>query len=371
VSADGQSVTINGVSYPVNPDGSVTIGGVSYPVTSGSTTPGSTTPGSTTPGSITVNGVQYPVDGQSATINGVSYPVNPDGTVTVGGVSYPVTSGSTTPGSTTPGSTTPGSTTPGSTTGGSTTGGSTSTPTSSQPLTIGAPKVNGKSADAPGAAHVPAGKSQKVSFTVTNTGDTQVSDVQGSAAGQQMSCSSTDLAPGETATCTGRVVPSAGDQTSPIVVSATKADGSRTTAHRSLFMTGTAPASATTGQSVTTGSGVAQAGFIQPASNVGAVTGSVPSTVAGAVGATHAFTGVPGPIQQMVNPSLGAFPIPRGSVGSFTMPSGAVAAGGGGMAHVTADDNGSIGEESPWVWSLLIAGGGAVAIARSRQRSHR
>ncbi|TCJ23177.1 hypothetical protein EPD65_11385 [Nocardioides jejuensis] len=190
-----------------------------------------------------------------------------------------------------------------------------------------------------------------MAFTVTNTSQQDVTDVSGQTDNGSVTCSDTELAPGETATCTGRIVPEEGAQSTPVSVSATTADGARTTASRPVYLSGVAVKGVA--------APVAQAPAAQaPAVAVGGHT-SMPSTGGAKAGvASVILGGVPAPtgLQQVIDPAAGAYPMPLGGVGT----------GGGGMADVRIGNHEQDGDHDVYAWLLLLAGAGAVSAQRVR-----
>jgi len=95
-------------------------------------------------------------------------------------------------------------------------------------ITLGEPTVNGEPAgDAPG-PQVPEGEQAEIAVPVTNTGDTDVENLEGSSPTGDLTCESTELAPGEDTTCTITTTPSTGDQSLPIEVTAENPEGGTT-----------------------------------------------------------------------------------------------------------------------------------------------
>ncbi len=340
------TVTIGGVTYPVR-NNTVTIGGVSYPVTP--TDNGGSDDGDTD-GTVKIGGVTYPVTDGTVTINGVAYPVR-NNTVTIGGVTYPVTPTDDTDGSGGP--------------DGHGSDGSGDGSDDSRPLAISAPTVDGKSADHHGLVSTKANKPARVAFSVTNTSDVEVTGLSGQVGSADIRCSDTELAPGESATCTARVVPRVGAQATPIQASAATADGGRTTTRRTLRLTGVSAGAPGPGTGHAPGHGGSSGGMtggVQSTGHTGAATGHGTST-----GAAHGgivIGGVPAPsgMPQHGDHSTGAFPMPRGGV----------EAGGGG----TATDGPVVGsgqddEGNGLVWLLLLVGAGAVTALRVRAHHSR
>jgi hypothetical protein len=357
----------NGSTTPSTTDG--TDGSTTPDGTGSSTTPGTTsgTDGTTTPGTTPGDGT----DGTDGTNEPGTTPGTTDGTDgattpdTTGG-STGTTDGSTTPtdgtngtpttgsngtdGSTTPG-TTDGTATPDTTPGNGTDG---TDGTSTDPaLKISDLTVNGRSAGAPGSAKAVADRPAAVSFVVSNTADDAVQGLSGRVGSNDVTCTETDLAPGETATCEGRLSPRVGDQAAPITMSGTLPDGRTAETSRSVYLSGVAPA-----QAAPVDSAAGSVGTPAQAGSVGQAAGSNGGVASSAGSGNVALGGVPAPtgVQQFVDPSRGAFPIPLG----------AVSAGGGGTAQQasahTTQPTDSQHDRLPWV--LLAAGIGAFGLRR-------
>lgn len=247
-----------------------------------------------------------------------------------------------TPAGTTPGST-DGTTEPGTTDG---TDGSTDTSSTDQALRISEPTVDDVPAGEPGSAKAEAHKPAAVTFVVSNNTDDEVQGLTGRVGSRGVTCTDTELAPGETATCRGRLFPQVGEQAAPITMSGTLADGRTTQASRSVYLGGLAPVQAAPADS--------GAGSVDIPDEVGQATESN----GGVAGSGDVLGGVPAPsvVQQFVDPSRGAFPIPLG----------AVSAGGGGTAQqVSADNTQPAGSQhNRLAWVLLAAGIGAFGLRR-------
>ncbi|WP_154402629.1 hypothetical protein [Nocardioides speluncae] len=160
-------------------------------------------------------------------------------------------------------------------------------------ITVGNPSVNGEDAlSAPGPQVAPEDDAQ-IEVPVTNTGGTDISGLQGSSVAGDLTCESTDLAPGESTTCSVAADVAAGDNSVPIEVTGESPDGAPVSDDTTAHYVGTGSAGqpeVTIGEPTVNGmpAGGSAPGPVvtsgQPASVVVTVTNSGDNSVSGVSG---------------------------------------------------------------------------------------
>jgi len=161
-------------------------------------------------------------------------------------------------------------------------------------LTVGTPTVNGDPAGSTPGPDVPEGEDAQVEVPVTNTGDVDVSGLDGTSPAGDVTCESSELAPGESTTCSLTTESMEGPQSVPVTVSAAGPDGDTTSDNATASYTGSAPGSGgdaeiTVGEPTVNGmpagaSPGAQVTSGAPSSVVVAVTNSGDSSMSGVSG---------------------------------------------------------------------------------------